>query len=56
MASDPHEAEVFARTWADIARAAEDGLSDPAYPDDSRATLYELLAAARECAENGIEA
>jgi hypothetical protein len=49
----PAEVEAFAHTWRAIAQACERGLTDPAYPTDRRPALYELLGAARECAEPG---
>lgn len=45
------EAAAFAELWQAIARACEHGLANEAYPDDRRPALYELLGAARECAE-----
>lgn len=45
------ELAAFVLTWTRIARACERGLSDPSYPADRRRVLYEMLGAARDCAE-----
>lgn len=45
------EADAYRHVWKAIVRACEDGLSDPRYPADRRYALYDLLGAARECAE-----
>lgn len=50
-ATGDEQTAAFVRTWEAVARACEQGLADPAYPDERRAGLYDLLGAARECAE-----
>lgn len=47
----PAEVEAFISAWRAIGQACEHALSDPRYPSEGRAELYEILGAARECAQ-----